>query len=439
MLETPAGYETASLKRTKIDCLNNKSILPPLSESIPREILECIFEYFTLKDIKSCASVSKAWKCCVWNFLKSVTLSGFSKDSTVEFISSHCPSLTHLDLSNCSGISDIGVESLAKVSGLKELKLKGCSSLTCEGFQNLRNLTRLELLQLPNMDDLESAFQIVSSFPKLKELDCSNCHQLKKVDVGFNSPALQRLDFRKCAQLVDIIGVLRLKNIRELSLQDCCQINDTHIVAISSCFPLLRYLDIQKCRVTDSGLKFVSQLSHLQFLNISKCHITHHGLDHLADLRDIQILYLDQIPNIGDNIFASLGKLPSLTQLYIWEAAGVTNYGMKCLSSLTNLECLDLYSCSGISDEGLQGISTMCKLRFLDLGYMRISNEGIRYLTTLTNLQHLCMPGCNLLTLEGFTKLSCLKLLQDNTLERCLHKVLKRGSNLKKPFVKSLL
>src|SRR5690349_4301716 len=112
------------------------------SNWISREILECIFEYCSLTDIKNCARVDKTWKQHVWNFVKSIALTTFVKDATVEFIAENCNSLTSLDLTNCCNITDTALETLNQLSGLKELKLRGCSNVTCEGVQNLKNLTR---------------------------------------------------------------------------------------------------------------------------------------------------------------------------------------------------------------------------------------------------------------------------------------------------------
>jgi len=436
--ENETSQEPAT-KKSKTEQKNSFMCLPPLSSYIPREVLECIFDYVSIREVKCCALVCKLWKEHVWMFVRTLVLNTFVKEAAIEFLSKSCVALQSLDLTNCSNITDNAMECICTMTQLKELKMKGCNGISCGALSQIETLHRLEYLQLPNSDKLEASIHFLPKLQHLKELDFSTCHQLKTLEVPLSNPHIFRLDFRKCTQLVDIIGILSLQNLRELSLQDCSQINDTHIVAISSCFPQLRYLDIQKCRVTNQGLKFISQLSQLQFLNLSKCQISPEGLNHLSILSQLQILYIDQIPHFNDDMLAEIGRLTSLKQVYAWEAAGVTNNGMCHLTNLVNLEVLDLYSCSGITDEGLRPLGALSNLKFLDLGYMRMTNDALGFLSPLVSLNHLCLPGCNALTLEGFRQLSNLKNLQDATLERCLHKVLKRGNNLKKPFVKCLL
>lgn len=141
ILENDVISEPAS-KKTKFEISTYLMCLPPLSSYIPREVLECVFDYISIREVKNCALVCKLWKQNVWMFVRNLVLNSFVKEVAVEFLSKNCVALQSLDLTNCCNISDASMEYICTMTQLKELKMKGCNSITCGTLSQIENLYR---------------------------------------------------------------------------------------------------------------------------------------------------------------------------------------------------------------------------------------------------------------------------------------------------------
>ena len=92
--------------------------------------------------------------------------------------------LKHLDLSRCTGLTDVGIQSLAeRVPDLEGLELAGCTTLTdgalTELIDSVPNLTHLDLEDLAELTNF--ALQNLSKAPcksRLQHLSISYCEKL---------------------------------------------------------------------------------------------------------------------------------------------------------------------------------------------------------------------------------------------------------------------
>jgi hypothetical protein len=100
-------------------------------------------------------------------------------------------------------------------------------------------------------------------------------------------------------------------------------------------------VNLSDSRITDAGLKILTQLKNLQVLDLSSNRITDEGLIGLAGLKNLQLLDL------------------SNTQ--------ITDVGLMRLAELKNLQSLDLRF-TQVTDVGLKGLTGLKKLAQVKLG-----------------------------------------------------------------------
>jgi len=111
-------------------------------------------------------------------------------------------------------------------------------------------------------------------------------------------------------------------------------------------------LDLYSTRVTDAGLRFVSQLVELEVLRLPK-RITDNGLAQLSALAALQRLELPEAP--------------------------ISDAGLIQLVQLSSLQILTIGSCE-ITDTGLKTISKMASLRRLIITSTKVTAAGIEKL-----------------------------------------------------------
>ncbi|HEX7377851.1 MAG TPA: hypothetical protein VF278_12095 [Pirellulales bacterium] len=138
--------------------------------------------------------------------------------------------------------------------------------------------------------------------------------------------------------------------------------------------------------ITDAGLAYLGNLTHLKYLGLEDSAVTCAGLKHLARMSDLESLNLSgtKVTDKGSKYLADLRRL---TSLYLSDTA-VGDAGMESLAKLTQLECLTLER-TLITDRGLASLAALGRLRFLDLTGTAVTGEGLRVLADLTSLDSL--------------------------------------------------
>eukprot|EP01079_Euglenida_sp_SAG-EU17-18_P006659 gene6659-6383_t len=188
-------------------------------------------------------------------------------DQGIIGFSDSCPTLTHLDLSNCTRVTDHGlVTAGASCPGLQHLSVRGCG-ITDKGI-----------------------IAATASCPQLQHLDLgmTNISDQALTAVGASCADLQHLSLDMCASVTDngIIAVaascprlysLQLGNADGAALDvdmfpNAAMIGDKGIMAVAASCSGLRYLSLDGLTdITDQGImqlrKFGTCLQHLSLNN----------------------------------------------------------------------------------------------------------------------------------------------------------------------------
>lgn len=165
--------------------------------------------------------------------------------------------LSRLEAVDLSGdkVTSTGIDALAKLSQLKELKMPSCEKVTskdwCRLFQELKNLEVVDVSDCKNGITNGVVKILAENNPKLEHLVLDECEKVS----GLNPLA----DFNK--------------NLKHLSLEGCYQVKDGGIVKIAKQCPGLSFLSLSLCSaVGDAALRALASNCHqLEHLNLLGC------------------------------------------------------------------------------------------------------------------------------------------------------------------------
>jgi F-box and leucine-rich repeat protein 14 len=203
--------------------------------------------------------------------------------------------------------------------------------------------------------------------------------------------------------------IVTLKTLRHLDLRHSPRLTAEGLARLKA-LPSLEVLDLGDCRMTDEGLKALSDLSGLTSLDVSgfRQGVTDAGLASVARLGRLQSLRVGMTHSdpaaVTDRGLESLSKLGDLRTLDLAGFGKITDEGIAHLSKLARLARLSLLNCSNVTDAGLRHLSSLRELSELNLWGVRISDKGLTPLTTLP-LTALDLMGHGGLTDEGMPAL----------------------------------
>jgi hypothetical protein len=194
----------------------------------------------------------------------------------------------------------------------------------------------------------------------------------------------------------------------------CCSISENSLISISKLHQLTKLrLYGSAHKFTDSGIKLLSALKHLQFLDLTSfMGITDEGIAWLAELPELSYLSLERA-NIGDKGLFYIGEIKKLKSLFLPRCGNITSDGLRYIANLSHLEVLNLSNCNGISGEGFGYISELMNLKNLILADSFLPPENFAQLSGLVNLTSLNLSSCGITHsgLEYLYKLENLKHL----------------------------
>jgi len=259
------------------------------------------------------------------------------------------PAIDYLDLPD--GFTDAGIRHLAKLGGLRHLRVN-CSSRSA--------LT-------------DDALAVLSRMPRLEELEIGGN--------GFTGEGIEQLTH---------LGNLRSLSLMHVGPEGLDNENLLQLARLSS----LRELCLGLCPdVTLSGLNALNGLDHLENLTVYEANQDHGGLD-LAGLRNLKRLSISlRHQDVeGDDTATShacddgdLACLSALTKLENLSLSGfrIGNDGLRHLASLADLQHLHLGGSEELTDEGLRHLANMRRLDSLFIQSSRITENGLAYLYPL--------------------------------------------------------
>ncbi|XP_055822692.1 EIN3-binding F-box protein 1-like [Solanum dulcamara] len=233
-------------------------------------------------------------------------------DLSLEVVGKGCTNLKSMCLRQCWCVSDGGLVDFARAAGsLEYLLLEECHRITQRGIlnavSNCSKLKSLSLVKCVGVKDLPLQASSLSPCDSLRSLSIRSCPGFGSTSlamVGKLCPQLHHLDLSGLTGITDagllpllesskaglvkvnltdclnvtnevVLSLARLhgETLELLNLDGCRKVTDASLVAIADSCPILNYLDVSKCSITDSG---VAALSHgvqlnLQVLSLSGC------------------------------------------------------------------------------------------------------------------------------------------------------------------------
>jgi len=113
----------------------------------------------------------------------------------------------------------------------------------------------------------------------------------------------------------------------------------------------LRELRLNYCRFTDKGLDYLRGLQSLERLELIRTRVTDAGLKPISELQNLAVLKLNYTA-VTDKALELLRSLPKLRELAL-DSTEVTDSGVASLGSMAALKSLDLYH-TLVSEKGFE-------------------------------------------------------------------------------------
>jgi uncharacterized protein YjbI with pentapeptide repeats len=285
--------------------------------------------------------------------------------------------LTYLDMSRCDKITDNGVWECFKLkSKLTHLNIQGCNNVT--GYNNITDKRTLQVLGTMPLVELSIGSVESLSFPDNDDI----------IYLAYRLQQLKTLTIFGAGELSTIgVKALSTLTLTSLTLSGCTLVKDEALCHIGGEGCLLTYLDLSGCyRISDNGLVHFKQ-SNLHHLDLSGCsNITDQGLLGLQQCA-IQHLNLSGCSNITDEGLSGIQQCP-LQYLNLSECSNITDQGLLWIQQCP-LQHLDLSACVSITDRGLEHFKNT-RLTHLNLyrcdkvtkaGVKVVVNRSLRILT----------------------------------------------------------
>lgn len=300
------------------------------------------------------------------------------RDDTIELLA-RFPKLTRLDLSpgridengvqHLVTITDVGVEKLARLTGLRWLCLGGCSEVEGKTLGALRAIPQLEHLDLSYTQVKTSGVRSLGTLPSLRELKLSGClqfHGSALADVA-KVPGLRRLELAGCASLsaADVAQLRRLSELRHLDLSNCLGrfLGQTSVI-FDDFGPRQRQNRAAPEKapvedgvgVTDDAVASLRGLK-VETLLLRGCRsITDAVAPHLIAMKALRSVDIGELPKTTTDVLPSLpaGLVHlSLSGNHHYDAAG-----LEALARFDQLTSLDITGLAAIDDPLLARILT---------------------------------------------------------------------------------
>ena len=318
------------------------------------------------------------------------------------------PTITKLDMTDCTEVSDVGLWSIARHLGskIKSLSLSGCHQLTNIGLRSLSlkcaNLETLDFTGCHRLDD-QSLLTLASGCYNLKHMILTDCTTISDNGVATLAqacPELIALDLRGCTNVGEF-GDKALKAIGEycsslnqLNLMACKRVEDPGLISIANGCHYLNVLKLSGCGgISGDALKALcrNSLNMNSFMLSGSRLINNKDVDYAlrnsAMKHTLTELDLSYTKNLTDTATASIVEL--LPQLKVLNLSG-TNTSDQTTTLITNscknIRHLDLsFIADGfrLTDNSVhtlaQGVSGLTALKL----------DGNKYITTKTLMSYI--------------------------------------------------
>ncbi|KAH9372947.1 hypothetical protein HPB48_009161 [Haemaphysalis longicornis] len=395
------------------------------------DILRLVFGRLDQDDRISAAQVCGAWRAVaddarVWRDFEAQLSLSHSGDSPV-LRSLERRGIQRIKVANPDDTLTRLPRLLRKLPVLKTLDLSHCENLTDERVgttfepRPCTSLTSLNLSWCSKITDV-AVDCITRQIPNLEILCLSGCRSVSDWAMGLIAMRLRRLivlEVRACNisndGLLQIAGFspdgAPLNNmggcqLEQLNVRFCVLVSDVGLEAISRGMRHLVSLDLRRCAdVTDAGVEHVAKIATLKRLVLNRCGlVTGDGIYHLASrpssLDELDIGACRRIGNGITNIFQGNG-IVGVTKLHAQSCGGVSDSVLGMLSErFVHLTELDISDCKLVTCKGIKALSTsMRELRCIHLCWCpALTNRALRHLSRMPSLRTVSLKGCRKIT-----------------------------------------
>ena len=295
---------------------------------------------------------------------------------------------------------------LSRLSGLEGLSLRGAAGVKGTFLDTLARscpaLARLQLLDCATFD--QASLDTLRLFPNLHRLDIAyamtemlNVQSLNDAVVvgGWGAtnptnpnptpspPGAGPHDGNVGHDGEDIDDDMSMDFFPQEEAHSPLEIDDRALLSVRHC-RALQSLYLSDCLVSDTGVRELVTLSHLQSVVFEGCDfVTGSGLTFLGQLSQLTTLRLLDCGDVSDAALVRFQSTPGaarLEELSLSPCAGLTNVGLKAIGQLPGLTRVSLMFADQLEDEGVLALTQHGRLEQVVLMHVHgpgLTGEGV--------------------------------------------------------------
>jgi hypothetical protein len=344
-------------------------------------------------------------------------------DAGMQFIA-RMTQLTHLDLSGTS-VTDAGVALLHRSERLRHVNLQW----TATGDGALRALAgKPDLTHLRSGNSVTDAgLAVLTGFPGFAACRAGDAEMALTSDEAGPSYLLLRGPFtdRGMKQLVGLGGLFALNldaaelGITPAGLEPLVDLPNLGWLAVNAIdasmeviarMPKLRYLGCQDTVAGDDGFEALGNSRTIEYIWGRRCHNLRargfRALGRIPTLRSLSVSCL----NVDDSAVATLPGFPALRELMPMD---IPDGGYRHIGKCERLESLVLMYCRDTGDAATEQITGLPALKKYFASYTRITDRTPELLSAMHTLENVTFDKCAGVTDAGIRSLARLPHLKE--------------------------
>uniref|UniRef100_A0A1J3HD17 F-box/LRR-repeat protein 14 n=1 Tax=Noccaea caerulescens TaxID=107243 RepID=A0A1J3HD17_NOCCA len=425
-----------SVERWRLQRRSLERLPPHLADALLRHLLARrllfpslleVFKHCVEKiDFRGESSINAEWMAYIGGFVNilSLNLSDCPRinNSTLWPITG-LTSLTELDVSRCSKVTDAGIKHLQSVANLEKLWISQ-TGVTEAGISLLASLQNLSLLDLGGLPVTDHNLSSLQALTKLEYLDIwgSNVTNhgaaciLKFPNLSFlnlswtsvthapNIPHLECLHMNKCALLTTHSSASA--SLKKLVLSGATFSAETETFFFTN-KTSITYLDVSKTSL--QNFAFLETMTKLEHLDLSSTAFGDDSVEFVACVGDtLRHLNVSDTKITSSGIEILSGHVPNLETLSLSQTF-VDDLSILHISTMMPcIKALDLSMTSirgfiqqqspqqGESKPSLAALQSLTSLKTLSLEHPYLSDTALTPLSSLTGLTHLSLRSTSL-------------------------------------------
>lgn len=384
---------------------------------------------------------------------------------------SRVETVTALNLSGSSAVTDDGVRHLARLTSLRHLDLSG-TNVTDTGLQVLRHLPRLETISLAWTRTTDAGVRALAHCEALTHVNLAGTgagddalralagkrhlrhlaialtdagvpllHELPRFKTWHGGEAvLTLLGRRSVPTQLSLRGPLTdrglahlrgLNGLFSLDIDDHCLgitaagldalVSLPHLGALAvdakddwmpyvAAMPHLRFFSAQDTVASDDGFAALSRSPSIAYIWGRRCHnLRAPGFRALARMPALRGLSVSCL-NVDDTGVSALPSFPALRELMPMD---IPDGGYRHIGRCDRLESLVLMYCRNTTDAATQHLTGLRRLEHYFNSYTTITDRTPELLSTMDSLERVTFDACHGLTDAGVARLARLPRLRE--------------------------